>query len=82
MILADDNLGKAFIVVYAFAAGVLVRDVAQDFIPPQRDIACERHRENAERFARAIAEVLNGRAIRSDTDVAVCRVRPIPKEDA
>lgn len=68
----------AALLVFAFAAGVLVRDHAQDFTPQAR--ACERNRENADRFGRALAHVLNGGSIYTYDVVASCRVKQLPNE--
>jgi hypothetical protein len=65
--------------VCAFALGVLVRDQAQDFTPKAQ--ACERAKDNAERFATAIAAILNGGVIYTDDAIAACRVKHIPRSE-
>lgn len=61
----------AFAVVLSFgvgfAVGVTVYDAKAD--------SCERAKENAERFAAALAEVLNGGWIETNDVAAKCRIK-------
>jgi hypothetical protein len=60
-------------IVFAFALGVLVRDQAQDYTP--QAASCERARENADVFGRALAAAaLNGGAFQTDDVRVSCRV--------
>lgn len=67
-----------FIAVLAFAAGVATRDQAEDRAPAKS--SCQKVRENAERFSRAVAEVLNGGSIKTDDVIASCRVHQIRRD--
>ena len=69
-----------FTAVCAFALGVLVRDVAQDYVKKpdyitKRDAACERAKENAERFAKALVHLLNQKTVELQGATISCRVK-------
>lgn len=68
----------AAVAVFAFAAGVLVRDQAQDYT--QQAAACERAKENAYVFGQALSAALNGGAFQTEDVRVSCRVSPIRKE--
>lgn len=75
---------KIFLAVYAFALGVLVRDVAQD----RKDVVtaevlnrCQSDRENAERYAKALVSAANGRGFMiGETTTVSCRARHSPRQ--
>jgi hypothetical protein len=69
---------SVFIAVFAFAAGVIVRDQAQDYTP--LGYACMQERQRASQFAAAIAHVLNGGSIETNDVRASCRITPTRKE--
>lgn len=72
-------MGKAiFIGVMAFALGVLVRDVAQDYAKP--DPVCQRAKENAQRFSKIIVHLLNRQTIEFDGAIVSCRVKHLPEQ--
>lgn len=60
-----------FIAVFAFALGVVVRDQAQDYTPEAK---------TCQRFAAAVANVLNGGSIETNDVRASCRITPTRKE--
>ena len=71
-------MGKAaFIAVFAFALGVLVRDVAQDYAKP--DPVCERAKKDAKVYSAWLVHLLNRDTMHLDGAVVSCRVRH-PKE--
>lgn len=63
-----------FVAVFAFAAGVVVRDQAQDFTP--LGMACLEERQRANQFAAALAHILNGGSIETNDVRATCRITP------
>lgn len=66
----------AIAAVCAFALGVLVRDVAQDYAPPSVEAAaCEHAKENAERFAKALVHLLNQKTVELQGATISCRVK-------
>mgnify|MGYP001612655460 FL=1 len=66
----------AFVAVFAFAAGVLLRDVAQDYKPIPESSECRAAQENADRYATLIAHVLNGGGLVVEDSTAVsCRAK-------
>lgn len=62
----------AFVAVFAFAAGVLVRDQAQDRTAEAQ--ACQQERQRASQFAAAVANVLNGGGLETNDVRASCRI--------
>lgn len=70
----------AFISACAFALGVLLRDVAQDYVAKpdffaKQDAVCERAKENAERFAKALVHLLNQKTVELQGATISCRVK-------
>lgn len=64
---------KTFLVVFSFAAGVLVMDTAHEY---RNDVVeCEANRENAERYAKLLSHVLNGGGLEVDETRVSCRVK-------
>lgn len=63
----------AFAVVISFATGFAIGVSVYDV--QAKTGACERAKENAERYASVIAHAFNGGTIESDEHTAKCRVR-------
>lgn len=71
----------AFVAVCAFALGVLLRDVAQDYKPIPESAECRAARENAERYAAFLAHVLNGGGLMvEDSTVVSCRAKHVKEK--
>ena len=74
------RLAFTAVAVCFFAAGVLVRDVAQDYAPrsPEavaREQACDNAKENAARWATALVHLLNQKPVELQGATISCRVR-------
>lgn len=62
-----------------FAAGVLVRDVAQDYRDARVASAeCQAHQENAARYAKAITHLLGGGKVSLPGVEMSCRTKHLP----
>ena len=70
----------AIAAICAFALGVLLRDVAQDYAAKsdyltKRDAVCDRAKENAGRFATALVHLLNQKTVELQGATISCRVK-------
>lgn len=63
----------AFAIVISFGAGFAVGVTVYD--AKANSAQCERAKENAKRFAAALAEVLNGGLIETNDVTANCRIK-------
>ena len=69
----------AIVAVWSLALGVLLRDVAQDWLDLEKEpekIACKADRENAARYAKALSHLFNqGTVVVGDSMRISCRVK-------
>jgi hypothetical protein len=70
----------ALVAVWSLGLGVLLRDVAQDWLDLEKEpalIACKADRENAARYAQALTHLLNGGKVSLPGTEMQCRVKHI-----
>ena len=75
------TLTLAMVAVCSLALGVLLRDVAQDWIDLEKEpekIACKADRENAARYAKALTHLLNGGCVTLPGVEMSCRTKHLP----
>ena len=64
-------------VVFGFALGTISADHHVKAESP----ACEKAKANAERFAKAVAHVLNGGGVETPYTIVSCRALHVPREE-